>query len=81
MIADPSKGERCPTCGAEVRVVGRTTRHYEPVAEADTLPETYDELWALAYRYREALERLAANDAGMPGRIASLALAETREAQ
>jgi hypothetical protein len=23
--------EHCPTCGAEVRVVGTTTMHYEPV--------------------------------------------------
>ncbi len=25
---------RCETCGAEVRVVGGETKHYEPVAEA-----------------------------------------------
>ena len=28
--------QKCPTCGAQVRVVGKTTMHYEPI---DHTPE------------------------------------------
>ena len=44
--------EHCPCCGAEVRVVGRTTNHYEVVAEVEV------------ERLREALEKLRDKDAG-----------------
>jgi len=27
--------DRCPTCGAAVKVVGKTTLHYEPVVALD----------------------------------------------
>ena len=40
--------DHCPTCGAEVRVVGRTTLHYEVLAEAE------------AVRLRAALEEIKA---------------------
>ena len=34
---DESKQSECPTCGAEVRVVGDTTKHYEPVDKKMTV--------------------------------------------
>ncbi len=28
--------DKCPTCGAEVTVVGKTTQHYEPVYNSES---------------------------------------------
>jgi len=44
--------EHCPTCGAEVRVVGRTTLHYEAV---EPLPLTVHQI-ALIEEVRDFYE-------------------------
>lgn len=32
----------CPTCGCSVRVVGKTTKHYEPVVDEEVLLAKFD---------------------------------------
>ena len=42
--------DHCPTCGAEVRVVGRTTLHYEVVAPPSLTDEQREQIVTLRIR-------------------------------
>jgi hypothetical protein len=52
------KHHTCPTCGCPVRVVGRTTKHYEPILP-DEVKELVDEAgWAEHFLPKQSAESL-----------------------
>ena len=49
------QSERCPTCGAEVLVVGNVTKHYEPVKQSEVerlAKKIYEGVW-LGFKWED----------------------------